>query len=68
MKKRTSKLTLHRETLRTLTRTEIARAQGRATTGSEYTLTCPLSGCYVCTGLGCTGNCPDEPSIGLEGP
>lgn len=59
--KRTSKLTLHRETLRRLSPDEIAAAQGGTTGG--YTETCPLSGCYICTGLGCTNNCPGDTTI-----
>lgn len=53
-KTRNGKLTLHRETLRTLTTDDLAAAVGRA----AFTLTCPESGCYICTGLGCTMTCP----------
>ena len=59
---RTGKLTLHRETLRRLTWTEVAAARGAI----DYTLTCPQSGCYICTGLGCTNNCPDDTTL-IEG-
>lgn len=63
--RRVGKLTLHRETLRRLTPSEVAAAQGGTTGG--YTETCPLSGCYVCTGLGCTNNCPDDTTIEIVG-
>lgn len=64
MKKRSKKLALHRETLRSLTGEQLAGARGQ---GPDYTLTCPQSGCYVCTGLGCTGNCPEDTIFGVEG-
>jgi len=40
--KRTSKLTLHRETLHLLSQVELAAARGGTTE------TCPHSGCFVC--------------------
>lgn|GEM_PF-6170269 len=55
MKKRQSKLTLHRETLRSLQTDELHVAQGA---NIPLTFTCPESGCYVCSGGGCTFGCP----------
>jgi len=44
--RRTSKLSLHRETLQRLTRDEIATARGGV--ANNPTETCPYSGCFVC--------------------
>jgi hypothetical protein len=43
---RATRLTLHRETLHRLTRSEIAAARGGQ--AKNPTETCPYSGCFVC--------------------
>lgn len=55
MKKRSNPLKLHRETLRTLTSSELTDARGGLL--PVYTETCE-TGCYICTGGTCTAGCP----------
>lgn len=59
MKKRRKKLTLHRETLRSLNSDSLQAALGQADV--PLTFTCPESGCYVCSANGCTFGCPRTP-------
>lgn len=59
MKKRNRKLTLNRETLRALQPAEAGRAAGGAIIGGGFPtqVTCPESGCYICSGGTCTMGC-----------
>lgn len=62
MRKRTKKLALHRETLRTLVTEELRRVAGGAT--FEFITTCACTdGCNNtdgCGSAGCTGGCGTE--------
>lgn len=57
MKKQSNPLKLHRETLRTLSSSDLTQARGEL---PPYTGTCD-TGCYVCTGGTCTFGCPPWP-------
>lgn len=63
MKKTRRKLSLRRETVRTLSPSQLTEAHGRRPI--NITETCENSGCYVCSGGTCTFGCTPSIEVGF---